>query len=481
MYRALIFTAKDTETDALRAYLDGPIRQGMTSRHEVFTIWKAKDQSLSNVEIAHYESGRGQEAAAIYCPSIAAAFEPHVVIFLGCAGGEPNRTNIGDIFVASEIWPYEKAKVDYGYIKSKSHPLTPDRALIDQAKSIKAFNKWRNSVIGGAPNMAKVHIGPIASGEKVIIHNRTRAWAQIKTIEKDIIAVETEGHGFLAGMATLKTYSLMIRGISDNLIDKNSEGKDIDDNNQTRATSNAAAFTLQLLKDIDFNIIERRGFVASSSHGIADEFVICTFKARAEQLKEIYESLSRIVPSELTIVKVNEGSLVLMMTSDPKAIAYINALYAGHKLGNLLSAPLISLAATIVRTGEVVFDAYLNSLRHIGAWPSKAETEKFAKTYREWADYTSPKPDPRAGEGVHEASDMVKFQNARRLMEEAGLRTHYAAEEAGMSQRTLQRVVKGQPVRRRTALNLLEVISRRLERGLDPRDYIFPSGGPRRR
>ena len=61
MYRALIFTAKDTETDALRAYLDGPIRQGMTSRHEVFTIWKAKDQSLSNVEIAHYESGRGQE------------------------------------------------------------------------------------------------------------------------------------------------------------------------------------------------------------------------------------------------------------------------------------------------------------------------------------------------------------------------------------------------------------------------------------
>ncbi len=94
------------------------------------------------------------------------AFNPYLVIYVGCAGGEPTESCIGDVFIATDIWNYEAASVGGGVeIKPKGHPVCPDRVLLDEARSIDEFNHWRHKIPGGARNDVSVRFGQMASGE----------------------------------------------------------------------------------------------------------------------------------------------------------------------------------------------------------------------------------------------------------------------------------------------------------------------------
>ena len=140
MNRAIIFTAKKEETDAVKTQLIGPIRAGKTQRGNRYTIWhlrssQDREHAVRDLEVALYETGRGQAKTIIHTTPLVESFRPDVAMFIGCAGGDPDDTEIGDVVVATEIWNYEAASVgadDEGRIKG--YPSSPDRVLIDDSK-----------------------------------------------------------------------------------------------------------------------------------------------------------------------------------------------------------------------------------------------------------------------------------------------------------------------------------------------------------
>lgn len=265
-----MLTAKDTETRAVRRYFGNPTRFDRTSRGNRFSIWNYISQgSGSHFEVAIYEAGKGQAETIIATGALVESFQPDVVIYIGCAGGDPEHTSVGDVFVGTHVWNYEKASETADALKSKAHPICPDRVLLDEARSVADFDLWKARLLPGGNPDAKVVFGEIASGEKVIKSTESKTWQFIKSgVSDDIKACETEGHGFLSALAPLKAFGLMVRGISDHLSGKDAHGKATDDQNQSNAVLAATAFALQLIEDVDHIALQS---VKSRSNGSSEE------------------------------------------------------------------------------------------------------------------------------------------------------------------------------------------------------------------
>lgn len=268
--RALLLTAKDTETKAVKQYFGKPKRFVRTSRGNRVSVWEWQPDTLAPMfEIAIYEAGKGQAETIIATGSLVESYQPDLVVYLGCAGGDPEHTRIGDVFVGTHIWNYERASETADTVRSKSHPICPDRVFLDEARGVADFDVWKAKLLNENGSTARVVFGEIASGEKVIKSTEAKTWQHIKSsVSDDITACETEGHGFLSALVPLKAYGIMVRGISDHLSGKDANGKAVDDANQTHAVQTATAFTLQLIEDIDHEALRNVKFLnnnASSS------------------------------------------------------------------------------------------------------------------------------------------------------------------------------------------------------------------------
>lgn len=269
--RAILLTAKDTETKAVRSYFGKPKRYERTARGNRYSIWQYPDgESTPEFEIAIYEAGKGQAETIIATGALVESFQPDVVVYLGCAGGDPEHTRIGDVFVSTHIWNYERASETADRLRSKAHPICPDRVLLDEARSVADFGEWKSKLLSCEGSEAQVIFGEVASGEKVIKSTDAASWQHIKSsVSDDITACETEGHGFLSALSPLKAYGIMVRGISDHLSGKDAHGKAADDDNQTNAVRTATAFVLQLIEDIDhetLRAVKQRG----DNHSVSD-------------------------------------------------------------------------------------------------------------------------------------------------------------------------------------------------------------------
>jgi nucleoside phosphorylase len=270
MKRALIFTAKDVETAAVRQQLLEPIGDPRTAQAYVYNVFhlrsaSANNQPVKDVQIALYETGRGQEKVMPAIAPIVGDFNPDIVLYVGCAGGDPSHLNIYDVFIPTHVWPYEKGKETAKGFVTRAHPLEPTGTLKDMALAIAERPKWRQRVPLETPGESvSVKLGALASGSKVLADEEGAIWAAAKAINDEIIAVETECFGFLSAMAPLHRPHLMIRGISDLLTNKNTEGKRVDDDRQKHATVHAAALAAQLILDVDYKTL-RQGRGASSS------------------------------------------------------------------------------------------------------------------------------------------------------------------------------------------------------------------------
>jgi len=256
MRRAAIFTAKSTETVAVRAQLVGPIGSRKAG-NAVYDVWHLKVQGeggavVPDLEVALYETKRGQEAVMRAVPQIVTEFNADVVLYLGCAGGMASKLRIGDVFVVTDVWPYELGKeTDQGFV-SRAHPLPPDNLMIDYAKLESERQAWRKRIPSEFAGAPEVKFGALASGSKVLATEEGASWKLTTRLTDEAYAVDTEGYAFYKSMNDVRRHYLMIRGISDNLVNKNTSGADADDRRQTQATANAAAFATQLLIEIDY-------------------------------------------------------------------------------------------------------------------------------------------------------------------------------------------------------------------------------------
>ncbi|WP_441292042.1 5'-methylthioadenosine/S-adenosylhomocysteine nucleosidase family protein [Sorangium sp. KYC3313] len=159
----------------------------------------------------------GQVEAAILASDVIRHWSPNAALLVGIAAStDPNKVKHGDIVVGKSVWYYEHGKVTPEGTKPQPEMIPADAALL---KHFVGMANWGGTVPVKRPDRkrsgTKVHLGVIASGEKVIANAAVRD--EIASGHRKILAVEMEGYGFSRAVweSFERVHHLDIRGICD--------------------------------------------------------------------------------------------------------------------------------------------------------------------------------------------------------------------------------------------------------------------------
>lgn len=193
--------------------------------------------------------------AAIETERIIQHFDPTYLFFVGVAGGLKD-VKIGDIVIGSDVYGYERGKSkskfsprpQFGFSSYELERLAADfsTSLAWEKQSLSLLNpKFHSQVL--------TFIGTVASGEKIVGSKNSALYKFLRENCSHALAVEMEGLGFLEACRPYPIIkSLLIRGISDLVNDKESSDKE---GSQVYASKNATEFLFGL---IDFIRISQR-------------------------------------------------------------------------------------------------------------------------------------------------------------------------------------------------------------------------------
>lgn len=200
------------------------------------------------------ELGAGNERAAAEAERAIELHKPHVIFFVGVAGGIKDVA-LGDVVAATKVYGYESGKEQLGF-HPRPHVHNAAAPLESRARAESRKPEWHDfrepeSKLRRA--LPKVYVGPIAAGSKVVASNRSATAEFLKSQYSDALAVEMEGIGFLtAASLTPSCYAMVIRGISDLIDGKNASDAD---GWQEVAADHASAFAFQMLLRLDANLL----------------------------------------------------------------------------------------------------------------------------------------------------------------------------------------------------------------------------------
>jgi nucleoside phosphorylase len=239
---AVILTALPVEYEAVRTYL----KDFREKVHEGTIYELGRFQSGERSwEVVIAEIGMGNPGAASATERAIANFKPQLVLFVGVAGGLKD-VQLGDVVAADKVYGYEFGKVDATGFKTRPSVYNATYALEQRARAVARRQDWLKRlpllITDPAP---KALVGPIAAGEKVLASTTSEQWNLIKQSYGNSLAIEMEGHGFLAALhARQHVDALIVRGISDLI-----EGKQEADaaNYQELAARHASAFAFEIL------------------------------------------------------------------------------------------------------------------------------------------------------------------------------------------------------------------------------------------
>jgi nucleoside phosphorylase/tetratricopeptide (TPR) repeat protein len=194
--------------------------------------------------VAVAEIGMGGPTAAAETERALSNFQPQITLFVGIGGGLKD-VKLGDVVAASKIYAYESGKVEQQFLP-RPEVWRASHALEQRARTEARSDQWL-TFLGSSRSdfIPQVHIGALAAGEKVLASTQSNLFQLLKTTYGDTLAVEMEGHGFLAAVhANHSVHALVIRGISDLIDGKSVSGAT---GSQIVAARHAAAFAFQIL------------------------------------------------------------------------------------------------------------------------------------------------------------------------------------------------------------------------------------------
>lgn len=212
--RGVILTALEVETRAVLRHLT--CLREETVKGTVFHVGE-----FEGWEIAIAECGPGNVRVASIVERSIDYFSPEVACFVGVAGGVKDVT-IGDVVVASKVYGYESGKAQSDGFDSRPEVSLPAYAFDQRARAIRLRSGWASRFDPSlAHSNAKILVGAIAAGEKVVGSIRSEVAQFIRKNYGDTLAVEMEGRGFLDGVhINQPVQGCVVRGISDLLDDK---------------------------------------------------------------------------------------------------------------------------------------------------------------------------------------------------------------------------------------------------------------------
>jgi nucleoside phosphorylase/tetratricopeptide (TPR) repeat protein len=254
--RAVILTALGLEYDAVRAWLTDPQLQVHRSgtRYERGRLTDAD----AAWEVVLAEIGAGNQAAATLTSQAIDTFDPDLVLFVGIAGSLVNSVQLGDVVAATRVDAYHGGKVVARRFVAR--PVTWPAAwpLEQAARQVSRERRWLERLGEPPAQLAEtlaawppqVHLKPILAGEVIVDSRESRLYRFLREHYNDAVAVEMEGAGLAtAAHASGAVPAMVIRGISDLA---GGAKQDTDAAGwQPRAAAHAAAFTVELLVNLD--------------------------------------------------------------------------------------------------------------------------------------------------------------------------------------------------------------------------------------
>lgn len=250
----LIITALTEEREAMLALLPGWKRLP-PSTEDVFIYYEAvlplADMSVQEAYrlVITSPAGMGRVNAASLSGAAIRRWQPRHVLLVGIAGGFAVRgVSLGDVLISQEVLDYELQKImaDGPSIRAQVHQAGTQLLVAAEHLSPKWWQDLR--IAPPAPSKPAVHIGVVATGDKVVADERYQVVQRLLTDWPKLLGVEMEAGG-VASAAFQQPQPpgfFMVRGVSD-LADAE---KDYPSTSEWRAYAChvAAAYTCALLR-----------------------------------------------------------------------------------------------------------------------------------------------------------------------------------------------------------------------------------------
>ncbi|MFM9950360.1 MAG: SUMF1/EgtB/PvdO family nonheme iron enzyme [Saprospiraceae bacterium] len=242
----IILTPIPPEHDAILAYLSSRTERIVEGSRYISGFYQGK---YGGINIVTQLTGPGNTTIALATANAIRRFQPKVVILAGVAGGIKD-VEIGDVVVGTKFYGYE-----YGGEQERQPRFTIralngsySRDLLITAQFVAESGLWQKRAANTSLN-AKVALGPIASGDRVIATKDEAIATLLRQSFNDITAVEMESSGFGQAMQLNPEIRFInIRGISDLLVGKAQADAGY---SQERAVKNMAAFTFEFIYQLN--------------------------------------------------------------------------------------------------------------------------------------------------------------------------------------------------------------------------------------
>lgn len=250
----VLVTALEEERDAVLGKLPG-YRRLPPTRDDIRVYFEANvpvafaDGALGNYRIIVMPlNGMGRVQATAAAGDAIRRWEPRYIVLVGIAGGIADRgIDIGDILVSDQIADYELQKITDARTQLRWTAHQVDQRLLAAARNFRA-----EDCLGllterrPEPGATRRHIGPIASGDKVMASSQvlaqyTNGWPALIGIE-----MEAGGVAVASLQAPIQPGFFMIRGVSD-LADE-SKGSELVERWRPYACDVAASYAIALLE-----------------------------------------------------------------------------------------------------------------------------------------------------------------------------------------------------------------------------------------
>jgi nucleoside phosphorylase len=249
----LIFAPLPVEYAAMRKHINDiqpPVYHHGTA-YEV-GIFKGKHHIY---KVVLREPGMYNEEMALATEQAIQQFQPHIALLVGIAGAVKDVA-IGDVVVANKTYGYEYGKEDENGFKTRPIVSTMSIELLARCQMLMRNNQWKQRIKIKHPlsASARIFIGPVAAGNKVVTVPDNESFQRIKRHYNDTLALEMETIGFATALQNHPSiHGLAIRGISDLIINSPTFGTFAaqSENAQNVAADHAAAVAIELLLNLE--------------------------------------------------------------------------------------------------------------------------------------------------------------------------------------------------------------------------------------
>lgn len=221
---ALITALEDDEMQKILPMIE---RQGEIKNSKLFIEYGHLKGNEEKKIVYASQPATGMIDAAILSTELL-KYNPKYLIMSGVLGGKPNKTNIGDVVVATRTFTIDKGKInDLGFrieietTSNESAIITKLRRSYEEIKNhLRKEDKTRKSEID-------IHFGPIGCVRQVIdIEGFFQE--KINSVDRKAIALEMESYAVSRSCELINngnTIPLIIKSVMDNTVDKADDGK----------------------------------------------------------------------------------------------------------------------------------------------------------------------------------------------------------------------------------------------------------------